>query len=159
MFHKFPLKTIKIICKKLGIKSEFNFSFSFSSDYKQQLQSQLSLVLKNPTSAIFCKLLDCIQENEEAGYAILQDETCKKILIEKRPQELPHWILGVAVCQPNLAPIILKDEDYRNSLNADEFIYLVSNYPQLKIPVAPYVITSKENIDDKGVATGLSLSI
>lgn len=72
----------------------------------------------------------------------MQNDLCKKVLIEKRSRSLPHWMLSLVEIQPNLMFFLLKDDDFRNSLRLDEFNYLTRNYPKLD------AFVTKNNIAD-----------
>lgn len=80
----------------------------------------------------FIELLNFIQNNEQDAPVILQNKICKKILLEKRPKNLPHWILSLAEKHPKVVTNFLQDEEYKNSLSPIEFLYLVRNYPDLE---------------------------
>jgi len=134
MFSSLPNELLKIICDNLNIKDERNLAFlspTVNAWSREEMSSRLAHVLKNPAPDVFYQFLKCITDDEKTGYAILQDETCKKILITQKPAELPHWILNITQCQPNLLEYIMEDEDYRNSLTPSEKIYLLNNCKNL----------------------------
>ncbi|WP_019215450.1 F-box protein [Legionella tunisiensis] len=135
MFDSLPVELIVKIFSYLDVKAEYEFSFSSPLTreiYKARLQSRLATVLATPTTNQFIQFLTCIQDNAQDGLAILLDETCKKILLEKRPKILPHWMLSLAECQIDLVAILLEKDDYKNSLSPSEFRYLVRNYSVLE---------------------------
>ncbi|STX44864.1 Uncharacterised protein [Legionella donaldsonii] len=134
MFDSLPTELIVKICTCLGVKDDYEFSFTSKLAkelHQQRMQSRLATILAKPTTNQFIQFLNCIQDNAEDGLAILLDETCKKTLLEKRPKTLPHWMLGLAECQRDLVAILLKHDDYKNSLSPTEFRYLVRNYSDL----------------------------
>lgn len=135
MFDKLPMELIFKICSYFDVKEEYEFSFTShlaKTIHQERMKSRLAVILANPTSDQFIQFLTCIQDNAQDGLAILLDETCKKTLLEKRPKTLPHWMLGLAECQRDLVAILLKIEDYKNSLSPAEFRYLVRNYSDLE---------------------------
>ena len=138
MFDKLPMELIFKICSYFDVKEEYEFSFTSQlakTIHQERMKSRLAVILANPTSDQFIQFLTCIQDNAQDGLAILLDETCKKTLLEKRPKTLPHWMLGLAECQRDLVAILLKIEDYKNSLSPAEFRYLVRNYSDLEVLV------------------------
>lgn len=137
MFSSLPNEILKMICDNLNIKDERKLAFLspvVNALSREEMSSRLALVLNNPEPEVFYQFLKCITDDEKTGYAILQDETCKHILINQKPAELPHWILSVAECQPNLLEFIMNDEYYRNSLTNNEKLFLLNNYNELFNP-------------------------
>ncbi|MBN9228101.1 MULTISPECIES: hypothetical protein [Legionella] len=155
MFNGLPLKLLVKMCHDLEEKCEDNLSFvsSYSSSiYRQKMECRLAAILATPTSKHFIQLLAYIQNDAEDGRAILLDETCKRILLEKRPKELPHWMLSLAECHLALVSVLLKDEDYKNSLSLSEFRYLISNYPDLE------ALIKKDKINEPTEVPPLSIN-
>ena len=147
MLDSLPNELLFKLYDYLGIKDKCKFasvSTLMNRIHQDRMQSRLAAVLAKPTPNQFIQLLTCIKDNVYDGLAILQDETCKKTLLEKRPKELPHWMLGLAECKPDLLVFTLKDEDYKKSLSPDEFDFLVRNYPELDTLVKEAQITAPE---------------
>ena len=130
-----PDELLKKLSDFLTLKNEVSFSFinrNQREQFNQNLNSRLNTLLNKNEKIFFSHLLAFVQQDEKDGLAILKDPFCKNILIEKRPKQLPHWMLGIAECQPVLMRFVLNDNDYKNSLNPEEFEYLVQNYPPIK---------------------------
>ncbi|KTC65049.1 Uncharacterised protein (plasmid) [Legionella adelaidensis] len=99
---------------------------------EQRVRSRLDSILNSTSDKLFAKLLSFISMNEDDSLAIMQDDTCKNILLTKRPTCLPHWIISLGISQPHVIPFLLKDDEYKNSLSPAEFDYLLENVPGLK---------------------------
>lgn len=135
MFKNLPIELFNKICDDLGVLQESNLSFASSATrrmYKQLQESRLTAILSSATENQFLYFLDRIASNAKDGLAILQNPACKKILIEKRPKTLPHWMLSMVLRQPDLMLFLLADDDYRNSLKPSEYGDLLRNYPNLQ---------------------------
>lgn len=93
-----------------------------------------SIHCQNP-HALYAVFLECISEDKATGQFLLSTQLVKEILVKYRPLELPHWLLGLAECQSELVPIVLSDDEYRNSLSKREFSYLCRNYSDIAAEV------------------------
>lgn len=102
------------------------------TELAQCIQSYINTASNTPNSHLFIQLLTHIVNNPEDAIEIVQDEICQNILIENRPNDMPHWLLGLMDCQQNLALHLLKIDTYRNSLTLDEFTFLRENYPAVQ---------------------------
>ncbi|PWY53849.1 hypothetical protein DGG96_20150, partial [Legionella qingyii] len=112
MFSNLPNEILEIICSSLNVKEERNLGLLFQNVEnlrKKNMMRQLTKVLSSPEPVLFHHLLQCIIDNEKTGLAILQNEYCKNILITQKPNSLPHWILSIGECQPNLLEFIMED--------------------------------------------------
>ncbi|WP_454782323.1 hypothetical protein [Legionella sp. WA2022007384] len=137
MFSKLPNEILEIICSYLNVKEERNLGLFFKNVEnvrKEQLMRRAKKILNGSEQVVFCHLLQCIIESEKDGLAILQNERCKNILLNQKSKSLPHWILGIGECQPNLLEFIMEDTDYRNSLTKLETEHFITNYEKLLSP-------------------------
>lgn len=152
MFDRLPEELLKELSDFLNLKHEVSFSLinrKFNEQFRLNLLRRLDAILSKNEKVFFSHLLHFVQKNEKDGLAILKDPFCKNILIEERPKQLPHWMLGIAECQPVLMPFLLNDNDYKNSLSPEEFEYLMQNYSAIKVFVEKHQITPPIAIDTR----------
>ncbi len=136
MINNLSIESLRKLCDSLeiDISNEHSILPTKLAELasKERIQSRVIAKLNTPSPGNFFQLLQHILNNPEDAMMIVEDKCCQNILIEHRPDDLPHWILSLIELQSDLALHLLQIDEYRNSLKQNEFIYLRENYPTVQ---------------------------
>lgn len=90
----------------------------------------ISFLSRKPS---FAELIRKIGEDSDFLGEVLQHDHLKRVLINDRPLELPHWILGFADSNMEGVKKLLKDDAFRQSLPKEVFACLTRLYPEITV--------------------------
>ncbi|MCP0913351.1 hypothetical protein NKV53_03090 [Legionella sp. 27cVA30] len=150
LFSQLPTEIIQLFMQYTCIRDEkrsSGISSFFLSTHRENSTERLSRIKSNELN--FNLLLSHIIANEKDGFAILHDKECMNILIEQTPKNLPHWILGLAECQPNLVYFLLWVPAYKNLLTLEEFRHLQSYESFGKFIISNGILPPESELTDR----------